>query len=132
MKSLRFLQALALLPVPAAVTACGPSTTQTSGAQTPNTSSSASASTTTTAANPPPSATTTSVAEAEPTGDPTAGSGPCRCSWETNAAAAPRVCKKGETSHNGKVCSPGKHYPYSGPIKGPLDPPELPPLVALV
>lgn len=123
MKSLRFLQALALLPLPAAA-ACGPSTP----APTPPTSSSASASSSGTAASPPPSSTSTSVAEADPVSDPTAGSGPCRCSWETNATAAPRVCKKGETSHNGKVCSPGKHYPYSGPIKGPLDPPELPPL----
>lgn len=130
MKALRFLQALAL--VPATLPACGPATPAQSPSQSPagatSPSASASASSSGVAANPPPSSTTT-IADGEPPPDPTAGSGPCRCSWETNAAAAPRVCKKGEANHTGKVCNPGKHYPYSGPIKGPLDPPELAPAV---
>ena len=32
---------------------------------------------------------------------------PCRCSWDTNAAAAPRVCKKGEENYEGVTCVPG-------------------------
>ncbi|MGZ3424838.1 MAG: hypothetical protein ACXVEF_43345 [Polyangiales bacterium] len=76
------------------------------------------------------------TASAEPTGeipkDPTVGSGPCRCSWETNAALAPRVCKKGEIDHEGKACIPGgDHGPggeggYPMPVPGPQLPPDLP------
>ncbi len=69
-------------------------------------------------------ASTTTVADTEPV-DPTAGGGPCRCSWDTHAATAPRVCKKGETSVTGATCTPGNHK-YKYPIKvGPLDPPDL-------
>jgi hypothetical protein len=77
------------------------------------------------------------TASAEPTGevqsDPTVGSGPCRCSWETNATLAPRVCKSGEIDHEGKACiratdhgpsGEGGYYPM--PMKGPLPPPDLP------
>lgn len=32
---------------------------------------------------------------------------PCRCSWDTNAAAAPRVCKRGEENYEGVTCLPG-------------------------
>ncbi len=72
----------------------------------------------------------TNSASTSPTAEGvSAGDGPCRCSWDTNAAAAPRVCKKGEPSYEGAPCVPGKHYPsseYSEPsIKGPLSPPEL-------
>ncbi|MGZ3418025.1 MAG: hypothetical protein ACXVEE_09190, partial [Polyangiales bacterium] len=77
------------------------------------------------------------TASAEPTGeipkDPTVGSGPCRCSWETNAALAPRVCKKAEIDHEGKACIPGgDHGPggegggYPMPVPGPQLPPDLP------
>ncbi|MBL8718296.1 MAG: hypothetical protein JNL79_20110 [Myxococcales bacterium] len=73
------------------------------------------------------SATTTTVATVDtPADDPTAGVGPCRCSWNTNPNAAPRVCKKGETSAGGQVCQPGNHKKYKyPPVVGPLDPPEL-------
>lgn len=62
-------------------------------------------------------------------GDPTVGGGPCRCSWDTNQAAAPRVCKKGEPSYEGIPCVPGQHYPadeggYYPPV-GPLAPPDM-------
>ena len=63
---------------------------------------------------------------------------PCRCSWDTNAAAAPRVCKKGEPNYDGTPCKPnhpsdeggsypypaGSHYPM--PVPGPLPPPDFP------
>lgn len=73
------------------------------------------------------SATTTTVATVDtPADDPTAGVGPCRCSWNTNPNAAPRVCKKGEMSAGGQVCQPGNHKKYKyPPVVGPLDPPEL-------
>ncbi|MBI2392590.1 MAG: hypothetical protein HYV09_23600 [Deltaproteobacteria bacterium] len=45
-------------------------------------------------------------------GDATAGGGPCRCSWETNPDAAPRVCKRGEMNHEGRRCIPGVHPSY--------------------
>ena len=101
MKALRFVQVLALLP------ACA-------GAPAPQPAASA------------PSATATG----SPTGSavaeiPTAGDGPCRCSWETNAALAPRVCKKGETSHAGKACNAAGHKPPYEVTEGPLPPPEL-------
>ncbi len=61
---------------------------------------------------------------------PSTGSGPCRCSWDTNQAAAPRVCKKGEPSYEGVPCVPGQHYPggegyLDPPTLGPLAPPDL-------
>lgn len=101
-----------------ALVACGGSTpaptTTPAPSATPSASASATATTTATA----------TVADGEPS-DPTAGSGPCRCSWDTNAAKAPRVCKKGQTSISGAVCTPGDHK-YKYPIKvGPLDPPDL-------
>ena len=55
-----------------------------------------------------------------------AGNGPCRCSWDTKASAAPRVCRKGEVAYSGVQCKPNarpKYYPY--PVGGPLSPPEL-------
>jgi len=70
---------------------------------------------------------TTTTAATDTTPMPT--DGPCRCSWDTNAAAAPRVCKKGEENYEGVACIPGHpsgeggYYP---PMKGPLPPPDLP------
>jgi len=58
--------------------------------------------------------------------DYTGGEGPCRCSWDTNATAAPRVCKKGETSYSGAYCLPRKRPKYYPPVIGPLNPPDLP------
>ncbi len=55
----------------------------------------------------------------------TDGSGPCRCSWDTNASAAPRVCKKGETNYAGAACVPASRPKYPIAI-GPLPPPDLP------
>jgi hypothetical protein len=62
--------------------------------------------------------------------DATAGTGPCRCSWEGNASAASRVCRVGETSWQGNICRPGDRS-YNGdryryPAVGPLAPPDLP------
>lgn len=57
--------------------------------------------------------------------DPTEGSGKCRCSWDTNANAAPRVCKKGEPSYHGGTCVAGSRPKYPIAI-GPLPPPDLP------
>ncbi len=75
------------------------------------------------------SGTGTSVATGSPTSD-MPKDGPCRCSWDTNANAAPRVCKKGEENYEGVRCIPGSHPSYEGgyygPIKGPLPPPDLP------
>jgi hypothetical protein len=55
--------------------------------------------------------------------------GPCRCSWDTNAQAAPRVCKRGEINYEGQACvagGGGDRGEWDRPIKGPLPPPELP------
>jgi hypothetical protein len=101
MKSLRFLQALALLPACAGAPAPGPS---------PGTA---------------PSTATSTTAPAPAGSDPTVGVGPCRCSWDTNAGAAPRVCKKGEVAHDGNACTPGHHAPKVYPMEGPLPPPDL-------
>jgi len=84
--------------------------------------------------NPSPVATTTAATTTgEPAPDPTVGSGPCRCSWDGNKDAAPRVCKKGETNYDGEKCVPGGGTSYGGyegsggPVmKGPLPPPDLP------
>ena len=80
---------------------------------------------TTTAPAPTPSAEPTTSATTETVSESTTG--PCRCSWDTDANAAPRVCKKGEINYEGVGCVPGsgkKKYPY--PVKGPLPPPDLP------
>ncbi len=100
MKALRFLQALAFLPACATTPSPAPQNV--------------------------PAAPSASATSATPvaTVDPTAGDGPCRCSWETNATSAPRVCKKGEKSHTGGTCVPGEHYP-TGLKEGPLPPPDL-------
>jgi hypothetical protein len=80
--------------------------------------------------NPSPVSTTAPAATvADPSGDPGA---PSRCSWDTNASAAPRVCKKGEMHYDGERCVPASHSgeEEGGPImKGPLPPPDLPSLV---
>lgn len=74
---------------------------------------------------PRPASSATTVAD-QP--DPTVGTGPCRCSWDTNASAAPRVCKKGQVNYEGVACIPGGGTPsdegYYLP-GGPLAPPEL-------
>lgn len=115
----RFLSFVRRLALPAealsvaALAACGGSQPTPSTAPAPSTSTTATGAT---------SGSTTDVA----VDDPTAGSGPCRCSWNTNAAAAPRVCKKGETSVDGVVCQPGNHKkPHYPKVLGPLDPPSL-------
>ncbi len=53
------------------------------------------------------------------------GTGPCRCSWDTDANAAPRVCKKGEVNHAGEACVPKSHPKYPDYVEGPLPPPDL-------
>ena len=60
--------------------------------------------------------------------DPTVGSGPCRCSWDTNTAAAARVCKKNEVAYTGGLCKAADRPKYPDyPIGvGPLPPPDLP------
>jgi len=73
---------------------------------------------------PAPATSGTTEPESIVTGDPTTGTGPCRCSWDAKADSAPRVCKKGESAYDGKVCVPGrKKYPI---MVGPLPPPDLP------
>lgn len=62
-----------------------------------------------------------SVAE----GDPTVGTGPCRCSWDSNTAAASRVCKKNEVAYTGGLCTPGNRPKFKA-VGGPLPPPDLP------
>jgi hypothetical protein len=113
-KFLAFARRLALLTP--ALAACGGSTTNT--ATSTNTTPTSSAS----AVSPPSS----------PPVDATAGSGPCRCSWDTNQASAPRVCKKGEVNYEGQACIPGGGAPSYGeggygpmPVPGPLPPPDL-------
>ena len=64
--------------------------------------------------------------------DETPSDAPCRCSWDTNAAAAPRVCKKGEPNYDGVPCKSyhptgeGGSYPSPSYTPGPLPPPDLP------
>src|SRR5262249_4154440 len=116
---LAFARKLALLTscTAAPIVACGGGSTSNTPPTTPTTSASS-------------TSVSTSTATA-PTSDGTAmpSDGPCRCSWDTNAAAAPRVCKKGETNYDGVSCIPGhpsgEGY-YHGPIKGPLMPPDFP------
>lgn len=85
------------------------------------------ATTTTTTPAPTTTASTTSSNESPPI-DATAGSGSCRCSWDTDASSAPRVCKKGEVNYAGYACIPGGGTSYGEggmPVPGPLPPPEL-------
>ncbi len=123
-RAVRFARSLALASAStvasAVVAGCG-------GAQTPSPSS-APASSASGAASRAPSATQVSNDEA-PQSMPS--DGPCRCSWDTNAQAAPRVCKKGEPNYEGTACVPGGGASYYGnkkypmPVPGPLPPPEL-------
>ena len=88
------------------------------------------------AADPPPPAATVTPETRKPVAtteddkpsivqaDPTDGVGKCRCSWDTNANAAPRVCKKNEIAYNGGYCKPGARPKYPIAI-GPLPPPDL-------
>lgn len=82
--------------------------------------SSTSAPASNTIAPPPTTTATTATTEAQPP-----ESGPCRCSWESDASAAPRVCKKGETNHAGEACIPKSHPKYPDMVEGPLPPPDL-------
>ena len=118
-RAVRFARSLALASassVAAVVSACG-------GGQTPATSP-------TPAPSGSASASVTQVTTEEaPQGMPS--DGPCRCSWDTDAQAAPRVCKRGEPNYDGTACVAGggpgyyggKKYPM--PVPGPLPPPEL-------
>lgn len=116
---LSFARRIALVTSTAApaVAACSGSNTNTASTTTPIPTTSASP--TTTSPSPPP-------------GDITAGTGPCRCSWDTNQDAAPRVCKKGEINYDGVACIPGGGTSYGEggsypmPVPGPLPPPDLP------
>jgi hypothetical protein len=112
-KFLSFARHLALLGASPLMMACGASNTgPTTTTTTPATSSS-------------------NVSNSPPPVDVTAGSGPCRCSWDTNASAAPRVCKKGEMNYDGDRCIPGGGNSYGEggmgpmPVPGPLPPPDL-------
>ncbi len=100
----------------------------------------------TTASAPPSASGTTSSSSAPATGEPssksptlntqgadsesgTEGAGPCRCSWDTNATAAGRLCRKSEINYAGDACIPGDRKPKPHPpiiMKGPLPPPDLP------
>jgi hypothetical protein len=122
-RAVRFVRSLALASassVAAVVSACG-------GGQAPATSPAS-----TTAA---PSASASSLQSTQVTTDESPQSmpndGPCRCSWDTNAQAAPRVCKRGEPNYEGTACVAGGGPSYYGnkkypmPVPGPLPPPEL-------
>lgn len=121
-KYLELVRRLALVGstvAPAMMAACGGSTTgvNTGGASVAAPSASASTSS------------SSSTSASDPTGDFTAGGGPCRCSWEPDANAAPRVCKRGEINYAGNKCVPGSHPTYEEgyypPAVGPLAPPEM-------
>jgi hypothetical protein len=119
---LLFAQRLALVSGCCAfpLAACGGGTAEGPGATSPTAASASSAGTATVATNAPIS----------PTSD-TPSDGPCRCSWDSNASAAPRVCKKGEENYEGTKCSPGhptQEGGYHPPMKGPYPPPDLPSL----
>jgi hypothetical protein len=111
----RFLEvARRLALVAPALTACA-------GSNTPATNASHS----------PATSQTSAAGDDQPPPDPTVGGGPCRCSWDGNAAAASRVCKRGEINYDGESCIPGvDHEPtdegYGMPVPGPLPPPDLP------
>lgn len=78
---------------------------------------------------PSTSASSASTSTGDSGKDVTVGGGPCRCSWDPDATAAPRVCKKGEMNYAGNRCVPGSHPSYDEgyypPAVGPLFPPEL-------
>jgi hypothetical protein len=104
----KFLRSLALLSGlsgAAAASACGASSRVAS--QPPAASTSASA----------PDATRV---DARPEVDPGA---PCRCSWDKDANAAPRVCKRGETAFDGRRCVASGRQPDI--VEGPLPPPDF-------
>jgi hypothetical protein len=119
-RAVRFARSLALASassVAAVVSACGGGGTP---ATSPKPAPSASASAT---------STTQVTTEESPQNMPS--DGPCRCSWDTNAQAAPRVCKRGEPNYEGTACVAGGGPSYYGnkkypmPVPGPLPPPEL-------
>ena len=87
------------------------------------------ATTTTTTTAPTTTASSTTSSNDSPPSDATAGSGSCRCSWDTDATSAPRVCKKGEVNYAGYACIPGGGNSYSEgggmPVPGTVPPPEL-------
>lgn len=65
------------------------------------------------------------IAEQEQ-GDPTVGSGACRCSWDPKPQGVVRVCRVGEHSHTGALCVRGTRPKYGGGLMlGPLPPPDL-------
>lgn len=115
---LRVARALALtVAAPIACAGGGPQASAPSAAPLPSSSAAPSSDETAEVASDP---------KADPQTDPsTEGDGPCRCSWDTNASAAPRVCKKGETSYAGAACVPATRPKYPIAI-GPLPPPDLP------
>ncbi|MGZ3419822.1 MAG: hypothetical protein ACXWUG_18945 [Polyangiales bacterium] len=85
-------------------------------------------------APPPPSpstsaSTSTSAVPEDPPsvaqGDPTEGSGACRCSWEAKPQGIARVCRVGEHSHTGATCVRATRPKYGGVMLGPLPPPDL-------
>lgn len=78
------------------------------------------------AASPPATSETAGTTESSPKTETTSETGPCRCSWDTHADAAPRLCKKGEPNYAGQSCVAATHPKYKGPVKGPLPPPDLP------
>ena len=118
-RAVRFARSLALVSASTVASACG-------GARTPAP-----------APAPMPSASASSAgnggtqvtSDESPTSMP--NDGPCRCSWDTNGQAAPRVCKKGEPNYEGTACVAGGGPGYYGgrkypmPVPGPLPPPEL-------
>jgi hypothetical protein len=111
----RFLRVARVLALMSAASSCG------GGAQ--------EFPTTVAPAEPAPKSTPSSEpTEAVTEGDPTVGSGPCRCSWDTNTAAAARVCKKNEVAYTGGLCKAADRPKYPDyPIGvGPLPPPDLP------
>jgi hypothetical protein len=121
-RAVRFARSLALLSGSSLGAAFALSSAACGGAQTPSTTS------------PTPSSSASASATATATEDPRVNAptdGPCRCSWDTNADAAPRVCKRGEINFEGTACVPGggsNYYPnkkYPMPVPGPLPPPEL-------
>jgi hypothetical protein len=74
---------------------------------------------------PAPSNTIAPVPMTSASSEPVAADGPCRCSWDTDANAAARVCKKGEINHAGQACVPKPHPKYPDMVEGPLPPPDL-------
>ncbi len=106
---LRIARALALI---SSTMACGGAATEATPAATP------------VEPRPAPRASEDEEKPAVVQGDATVGSGPCRCSWDSNTAAAARVCKKNEVAYTGGLCVPGSRPKYPIAI-GPLPPPDL-------